>query len=153
MNKQLIYVSLENQPFEEQALADLAQRSSEANAGHGITGFLFYRYGVFVQCLEGPCEAIEALSARIAADPRHAIAHQVMVNQEQPREFPDWHMRLFDFRNPTATQIESRLEEQLLNLRSRTDQDSAQLDEILNQVARLARTHTSARTASSRLDP
>ncbi len=52
-------------------LRDILHRSRERNPARGLTGALLFDGERFVQLLEGPREAVQALAERIRADPRH----------------------------------------------------------------------------------
>ena len=88
----LVYVSSAKALLTEQELLELLRHSRQNNAELGVTGLLLHIGGNFMQALEGPDEAVEALYDRIGADPRH---HQVRTILRVPctqRLFPDWSM-------------------------------------------------------------
>jgi hypothetical protein len=53
---------------------------------------LAYRAGRFVQLLEGPAPAIEAVFTRIRADDRHHSVRVLMAEPVTTRHFGDWTM-------------------------------------------------------------
>ena len=58
----------------------------QGNAERGITGVLVFDGQSFVQYLEGPTVALQALVDRIAADPRHTqlqVLHQGELSQRR----------------------------------------------------------------------
>jgi len=67
----LIYVSTAVKPLSDEELLDILKLSRENNATKEITGLLLYKGGNFMQVLEGPDEAVEALYKKIEADPHH----------------------------------------------------------------------------------
>ncbi|MEM1116674.1 MAG: BLUF domain-containing protein, partial [Bacteroidota bacterium] len=84
----------------------LAKRSAAANRERDITGLLLYtsvsphRGGLFMQWLEGPREAVEALyHQRIALDRRHTDCEVLYEGASTPltgtdaRVLPTWSMR------------------------------------------------------------
>jgi hypothetical protein len=89
---QLIYVSASVRPFSAEELTELLQRSRQNNEKLGITGMLLYKDGNFMQGLEGEENAVRALAARIAKDPRHKDFATLLEKQVSEREFPDWSM-------------------------------------------------------------
>ncbi|MGN6152059.1 MAG: BLUF domain-containing protein [Lysobacteraceae bacterium] len=97
---QLVYSSRQVFPFEGLGLVSLLAEARAYNARHQITGVLLHANGMFVQCLEGPSEAVNALYQRILLDPRHA---DIVLLQSVPlsqRHFGDWWMgcaRVEDF--------------------------------------------------------
>jgi len=74
-----------------QALLEVAR---SRNAGLGVTGALFCDGAYFVQLLEGPAEAVEAVFASIQADPRHTDIRVVERGPAETRWFASWHMAM-----------------------------------------------------------
>lgn len=77
-------------------IRDIAEKAAVANREHGITGLLVLTGRTFVQVLEGPCTAVNALYARIIADKRHREVELVAFEQIDSACFDDWGMRLVD---------------------------------------------------------
>ncbi len=78
----------------EAGLADILKGARAKNAGLGITGALMLYDDWFAQVLEGPQAAVEALFARIKADPRH---DNVRLGEAEPvsrRLFDKWAMAI-----------------------------------------------------------
>ena len=84
----LVYLSQATHDFEAEELADLLAVSRRNNASTGITGLLMYESRLFMQALEGPRAAVEALFQKISRDPRHA---------DRPAAAADW-SRMESFR-------------------------------------------------------
>src|SRR4051812_13827243 len=85
----LIYASRVNAPVDLSALLAQAHRN---NPPLGITGGLVCLDQTFLQYLEGPTGAVEALFERMLLDPRH---HGVKVLERRTvprRMFADWSM-------------------------------------------------------------
>jgi Sensors of blue-light using FAD len=80
---------------EAQARAVAAQ-ASEHNAQHGITGLLALVSGRYLQILEGPGPAVEALFARIRVDPRHTDVSLLLAAPIDVPMFSEWSMGLVD---------------------------------------------------------
>ncbi len=86
----------ENLPAELERLVSFA---TERNKQLGITGYLLYRSGYFIQLLEGPKENLELVYGRIALDKRHGRLRLLFDGELKQRQFPDWGM---DFSISTA---------------------------------------------------
>ena len=96
----LLYVSSAAKPFTSDELADLMRAAREHNAVADITGMLLYKDGNFMQLLEGPQASVQALFAKIAADPRHTGAITLLRESIADRAFADWSMGFRDLRSP-----------------------------------------------------
>jgi Sensors of blue-light using FAD len=94
----LAYTSRSNAtPAQREAQARaIAERASEHNAQHGITGLLALVSGRYLQILEGPANAVEALFARIRADTRHSEVSLLLCAPIEATMFADWSMGLID---------------------------------------------------------
>lgn len=88
----LIYVSIANEPFNEDQLLELLRISREHNDRDGLTGMLLYKNGKFMQLLEGPEEAVCNTYARILRDPRHREVTVLLQGDASEREYVDWSM-------------------------------------------------------------
>jgi hypothetical protein len=89
---QVVYLSRDRMRLED--IDDLVTASARRNARHGITGVLLFGGGHFLQVLEGPPEAVEALVGRIAADPRHIDFEVLLRRPVSDRQFQHWGMVL-----------------------------------------------------------
>lgn len=89
--KRLIYRS---QPFgfDKSVLAGILSAARRNNPRLGITGALICRHDVYLQLIEGPAEAIDALYARIVADDRHTNVELLLTEDVDARLFPAWAM-------------------------------------------------------------
>lgn len=90
--KTIVYVSAATVSFNREAILALLDQSRRNNAATGITGMLLYHDGNFMQAVEGPPTALDALMERIRRDPRH---HGIIVMAEETaseRSFADWSM-------------------------------------------------------------
>jgi hypothetical protein len=70
----------------------LLLQSREKNTRLGLTGMLLYKDGNFIQALEGPDDAVEALYRSIERDPRHHGVLRLTRQPIQDREFAAWSM-------------------------------------------------------------
>lgn len=87
-----IYVSEAMVAFDADDLRRLERKAQATNFALGVTGYLFYGGGRFLQYLEGETMAVEEVVARIRYDDRHRILTYLrspIVN----RHFPNWHMK------------------------------------------------------------
>ncbi len=89
---QIVYASAASVPMPQTVLADMLIHARAKNQRINVTGFLLYDQGSFLQVLEGPPAAVEALYATIAADPRHQRLRILSRKTVAEREFGDWTM-------------------------------------------------------------
>ena len=89
---QLIYTS-EPFGFDDAMLNGILVQARRNNPLHDITGCLICRADVYLQLLEGPVTAIDALYARIKDDNRHLAVATLSHAPVSTRMFPDWAMR------------------------------------------------------------
>ena len=87
-----IYVSAASHDLTDGALAAILDVSRRNNAAQGVTGALAYHDRAFVQVLEGPEAAVEALLATIARDPRHTSVTVCDRARVDGRAFGAWSM-------------------------------------------------------------
>lgn len=79
-------------PLDPDALASLVAHARRANAAAGVSGILILDAGEVFQWIEGPESAVEALMAKIAADPRHADIQVLQHTELDHRLFGPWTM-------------------------------------------------------------
>lgn len=93
----LIYQSVcVRNPIDNDDLRDLVQRSTENNRAAGITGLLLLSGNRFLQVLEGPSDAVNALFGRIIRDKRHRDVQLLTYEPMGDAYFDDWNMYLVD---------------------------------------------------------
>ncbi len=73
-------------------LAGILSAARRNNPREGITGALICRHDIYLQLIEGPAEAIDALYARICADDRHFDVRLLLDEPAGERLFPNWAM-------------------------------------------------------------
>jgi Sensors of blue-light using FAD len=73
-------------------LAGILSTARRNNPRLGITGALICRHDIYLQLIEGPAEAIDALYARICEDDRHANVELLLTEAMGERLFPAWAM-------------------------------------------------------------
>ncbi|HPC17474.1 MAG TPA: BLUF domain-containing protein [Candidatus Hydrogenedentes bacterium] len=88
----LIYVSRMTEECDMDALEKILKVSRKKNKEKDITGMLCYDPKFFMQCLEGPKEAVNDLYGEIARDRRHT--HVTLLEYEviTERMFGKWSM-------------------------------------------------------------
>lgn len=108
---QLLYHSQATAKPTEAELQLLLERARRHNAEHYVTGVLLYSDGRYVQLLEGPEEAVQAIFTLIKRDPRHT---QVVTLGEGrgPRRLPAWSMGFNYVDLPPVSEIVKMVEEQ-----------------------------------------
>jgi len=92
MQKRIIYSSKSKKSFTDSDLEQLAQSSALKNESAGITGFLVYRNGFFLQYLEGEEEVLKVLLEKIHQDPRHSMLDEITLEKSEGKVFPEWKM-------------------------------------------------------------
>ncbi|NKN31981.1 EAL domain-containing protein [Marichromatium bheemlicum] len=92
----LLYVSEATEPMNPRELQQLLGESREANRRQGITGFLLYLNGSFMQLLEGSRPRLLRLLERLREDRRHHGVRVVYEGALQQRIFTDWSMGFRD---------------------------------------------------------
>ncbi len=90
----LVYISQSNIDEAELAkeCADLAAHAQSHNSLAGISGFLIYSSGYFIQYLEGGAREIDYLYNRIVFDPRHRELRLLFHDRIMEKLFPRWSM-------------------------------------------------------------
>lgn len=81
-------------------LKRIVSHSKTRNQQDGVTGFLYYSGGTFLQILEGEEAVVRATFARIQDDFRHTIASVLVEGPAEERLFSDWSMEVA---NPKKT--------------------------------------------------
>ncbi len=74
-------------------LAGILSAARRNNPRHSITGALVCRHDLYLQLIEGPDAAIDALYVRIVADDRHCDVRLLLTEPMGERMFPAWAMR------------------------------------------------------------
>ncbi len=89
---QIVYAS---QPFgfDDSILNGILMSARRNNPRHEITGALICRSDLYLQLLEGPGAAVQALFDKISRDDRHMEIRLCVSSPASDRMFPDWAMR------------------------------------------------------------
>lgn len=88
----LVYRSVASSQLGQLHLFHLLTQTQASNLRAGITGHLLYEHGVFIQCIEGRRQAIDAIWQRILRDPRHTRIELLRRETCERRHFGDWSM-------------------------------------------------------------
>jgi len=129
--KQLIYRSTPF-GFDTAMLAGILSQARRNNRENDITGALVCRQDLYIQLIEGPDEAIDALFADISADDRHTNVQVEVSGPVEERMFPEWEM--LDDTMPSMTFSPSEVESGAVENAS----DEA-LRDMFRRIARSAR--------------
>lgn len=92
----IVYASSAVRPLGPGDLGQIVRTSRTNNAAVDVTGALLYHDGSFMQALEGPPAAVEAVYGRVEADPRHRGILTLLRERTETRAFPTWSMGLLD---------------------------------------------------------
>lgn len=90
--RQIVYCSSAPCLLSQDEILDILRASRRNNAAVGVTGALLYADGNFMQALEGPDVAVNAVYARVRADPRHRQIITLLDAPVAARSFADWAM-------------------------------------------------------------
>lgn len=88
----LIYVSRMTEECDMAAIQEILKVARNRNPANKVTGMLCYDPLFFMQCLEGPNDAVNHLFADIARDGRHTDVTLLEYQKIETRTFADWSM-------------------------------------------------------------
>ncbi len=94
--ERLIYRSRALAPEPSAALGDILAASVWNNARHGVTGALGFSGAAYVQLLEGPAGALDALLTNLLADRRHTELSVLYREPVTTRLLSGWSMARCD---------------------------------------------------------
>lgn len=80
-------------------LKQLLKTSRMNNRRNGITGFLLYQGGSFIQLFEGPDRSVYKLWELIRRDNRHMRVTLILLQNIEQRLFQDWSMGFADLQD------------------------------------------------------
>ncbi|WP_151840895.1 BLUF domain-containing protein [Acinetobacter soli] len=92
----LLYVSRKTNQYPEvkNDLMQILNTAVDFNYRNEITGVLYYGYGYFIQCIEGPKEKIDYLFYdKILKDPRHKNCELLFYIECEDKLFKQWSMK------------------------------------------------------------
>lgn len=88
----LIYTSVQTSSFYRSSFEQLCKKSSRANRDLDVSGLLLCNDMEFMQCLEGPQDAVASIYKKIIKDSRHHDIRLLMSEPVSERLFQDWSM-------------------------------------------------------------
>lgn len=88
----LIYASRINPSFKPDDMGHILESARKHNRSVQITGMLYFNRKMFLQCIEGPREAVNELYNKISLDKRHANLTLLSFCEIDERVFADWSM-------------------------------------------------------------
>lgn len=132
----LAYSSRAATDFDNESLLELADWCAEKNQTRDITGYLYFRNGIFIQYLEGEQKAVESLMAKIIADPRHEVGPSISMPSSE-RIFPHWYMRFVgsDLPKKNSQTLEDELTF-ILETTAKEDYRNEEVGEAIQHVTR-----------------
>lgn len=93
----LVYQSKAKPVFGIQEIQEMLEKARRFNQKHGITGYLLFYKGDFIQYLEGSKKGLLSLFWKIQQDERHEFVTLLSFEEIKNREFEDWDMGYEDF--------------------------------------------------------
>jgi hypothetical protein len=100
----LTYASRASWPLSREDLSQLAQQARRRNRRLHVTGLLLYMDREFLQVLEGPAAAVEAVFDSIERDPRNMWVTRLSAERVLRRAFGQWAMGCFELRPQTGVE-------------------------------------------------
>lgn len=100
---QIGYFSSSKAPQDATTVHNLLVEARRANRRDAITGLLVAGSGHYLQVIEGPSSAVEALYDRIQRDDRHIAVASFSKQQVSERSFGSWSMAFKRQTAPGAT--------------------------------------------------
>lgn len=88
----LIYTSVQKPGFDRQAFKLLCEQAALNNRRLGIEGLLLCNGVEFMQCLEGPRDAVAAVYKKITQDSRHTDIRLLVSEPTSTLYFKNWSM-------------------------------------------------------------
>lgn len=101
----LVYTSIAAKLMTDDEMRDILAVSRRNNEKLNVTGMLLYKDGHFIQALEGESEAVEAIYAKIARDPRHTSVYKMFSRPIKERVFSEWEMGFNKFGEADAANL------------------------------------------------
>ncbi|HBX56873.1 BLUF domain-containing protein [Pseudomonas sp. UBA2684] len=88
----LTYASRASHSVSAELIREILDSSQRNNPAHGLTGILCCNADVFLQALEGPRAAVNALYNRLAEDTRHKDLTILAYEEINARHYGNWSM-------------------------------------------------------------
>ena len=103
---QIMYMSTSSGRISSGDLKSLLEPARRNNADLGVTGFLLYKDGNFLQVLEGSSAVVDELFFKISLDRRHRNVTRFFRDPILERNIPDWTMGFLDLDNDRENSTE-----------------------------------------------
>ncbi|WP_371195541.1 BLUF domain-containing protein [Glaciecola sp. SC05] len=116
--KCVVYLSEANFEATTPNLLELAQRAAIKNKSLGVTGFLCFSRGRFLQYLEGEEEVLQNLLEEIREDMRHELMFELEPAIIEKPLFSSWAMRLITEQELDKFNFELQIEQNLLYIKN-----------------------------------
>ena len=113
MLKALIYVSDAKATFSNKDLNSLSQKAYDNNKLRGVTGFMCFQHGQFLQYIEGEDVKVDSLFSVIQSDERHQVVSYITNDMLEKPRFSSWNMVYLDKSQLNLLGVETFLTEQL----------------------------------------
>lgn len=91
-NVRAIYTSKMSANVGEREIQEILDVARRNNKERDLTGMLCFGARQFLQCLEGPRDAVNITYASILNDSRHSAIELLCYDEVEGREFSDWLM-------------------------------------------------------------
>lgn len=104
MNHSILYISSATPNITKSQIDAIMDITYRNNSKLGITGFLVYNRGNFLQLLEGNPESVSLIYKRITGDLRHRNIMTVLNNTTAQKSFEYYHSGFKIFDNPVLVE-------------------------------------------------
>ena len=95
-NFQIIYASIASREISSEEIRELLNVARKNNASVNVGGLLVFHEGCFLQVLEGPRVAVEAIFKYVKTDPRHEKVKLLLRSEIDEKQFSEWSMAYID---------------------------------------------------------
>lgn len=138
----ITYYSRASYPFNEVTLCKLSDQARDKNNQLGITGFLQYREGHFIQYLEGDKDIVLELMRTISEDSRHELLRMIYLPEMSTRRFNNWYMHYWQQRDISYIKLDDLLNDVLLSVDPKVFGDEFLQKTIIRLVDKMSERQT-----------
>lgn len=131
----VVYLSQATVQFGESDVQKLAHYAAQKNEDGGVSGYLCFKHGLFVQYLEGKKSTILTLLHQIRDDYRHHMVSEITLGDLSERHFLGWDMRYLDRQELKDVHLEEVLDWIIEELQQERVQENGALEPIRKMVA------------------
>jgi len=140
----IVYVSEQSIPFDLELLAELCASAAQRNRTLGLTGYLNWKNGRFLQYLEGPNNALSEVMDAITSDTRHVVSRTLHLDNLDRRLFGGWDMLNLRASGHANIRMQDLIENVVLSMHDQVFDESNSRDLILDMLQELGRLHDTA---------